>query len=145
MLRLALRRTCLAPSQRFASALAGLKSEVAPKQIDPAGIVLTDAAVERIHEQNQRDSENPVLRLSVVPGGCQGAMYDFDWIKKPNDEDRVFEKSGATLVVDEQTLEQVKGSEIDFKYEIKANSFQVLRPGDANYTTCSCGSSFALE
>eukprot|EP01064_Diplonema_japonicum_P018173 TRINITY_DN26863_c0_g1_i1.p1 TRINITY_DN26863_c0_g1~~TRINITY_DN26863_c0_g1_i1.p1 ORF type:complete len:155 (+),score=21.71 TRINITY_DN26863_c0_g1_i1:65-466(+) len=116
-----------------------LKKEVAH------GVTMTEACVERIHKMNERNSQQPYLRLTIGPGGCKGAKYDFDWTEGPGESDHVFEKGGARLVVDPTSLDTVKGSQIDFLYEMKGNQFQVLRPGDSSYSTCSCGESFEVS
>ena len=80
------------------------------------GIFLTDDCVERIHEQNKADSAKPFLRLKVVSGGCQGAMYEFDWDNEVREGDHSFEKGGARLIIDDSTFETVRGSEVCFAY-----------------------------
>eukprot|EP01059_Diplonema_ambulator_P025570 TRINITY_DN42646_c0_g1_i1.p1 TRINITY_DN42646_c0_g1~~TRINITY_DN42646_c0_g1_i1.p1 ORF type:complete len:154 (+),score=26.70 TRINITY_DN42646_c0_g1_i1:49-462(+) len=135
-----LRRWCLAGARRAYAV--SLKTEVGA---DAGAVTMTDSCVERIHKQNSINSEQPYLRLKIGPGGCKGAKYDFDWVEKPGAKDHVFEKGGAYLVVDDRSFDTLKGSQIDFLYEMKGNQFQVLRPGDKSYSACSCGESFEIS
>lgn len=82
-------------------------------------------ASQRIVELNQRNgSEDPalarVLRLSVEPGGCSGFQYCFELEDRAqlDEQDRVFEKDGAHVAIDEASLELLAGSTIDFEDEV---------------------------
>ncbi|KAK3562709.1 hypothetical protein QTP86_005673 [Hemibagrus guttatus] len=84
------------------------------------------------------------LRIQVESGGCSGFQYKFfvDAVKK--EDDRVFEQNGIGVIVDEESLEFVKGATLDFSQELIRSSFQVLRNPQAEHG-CSCGSSFSVK
>lgn len=57
---------------------------------------------------------------------------------------RVFEKRGVCLIVDQDSLEFVKGSTVDYTNELIRSSFQVLKNPQADHG-CSCGTSFSVK
>ena len=57
---------------------------------------------------------------------------------------RVFEKDGVSVVVDEITLDMIKGSTLDYKTEMIRTSFEVVDNPNADIG-CSCGTSFSLK
>lgn len=57
---------------------------------------------------------------------------------------RVFEKGGVGIIVDQESLEFVKGSTVDFSQELIRSTFQVLKNPQADHG-CSCGSSFSVK
>lgn len=57
---------------------------------------------------------------------------------------RVFEQGGVGVVVDQDSLEFVKGSTVDFTQELIRSTFQVLKNPQADHG-CSCGSSFSVK
>ena len=82
-----------------------------------------------------------MLRLSVSGGGCSGFSYGFSLDSEVTGDDRVFEYHGAKLVVDDVSLDLLKGSEIDFVDDLLAASFRVVNPNATS--TCGCGTSFS--
>ncbi|EKX44833.1 hypothetical protein GUITHDRAFT_152876 [Guillardia theta CCMP2712] len=82
------------------------------------------------------------LRLRVDGGGCSGFQYKFQPDSKMEGDDVVFEKDGAKLVIDETSLDLVRGSTVDFVEEMISSSFQVLNNPNSE-GTCGCGSSFS--
>ncbi|KAG5285151.1 hypothetical protein AALO_G00000090 [Alosa alosa] len=84
------------------------------------------------------------LRISVEGGGCSGFQYKFSVDNSRNQDDRVFEQDGVGVIVDQESLEFVKGSTVDFTQELIRSSFQVLKNPQADHG-CSCGSSFSVK
>jgi iron-sulfur cluster assembly accessory protein len=58
--------------------------------------------------------------------------------------DRVIESNGAQVIVDEGSLEFVRGATIDYVDEMMRSAFAVLN-NPMSESACGCGSSFALK
>ena len=105
-------------------------------------ISMTDDAARKIlalaAEKGQKDAG---LRVKVVGGGCSGLTYKMD-LDMPRDGDRVFEHSGAKLVVDRKSFLYLKGTELDYKEELMASGFNLRNPNVKR--SCGCGSSFVV-
>jgi len=109
-------------------------------------LIVTKACSQRIRElQKEYGNTNARLRLAVEGGGCSGFQYTFEVDEDDADEDdRLFEKDGAAVVVDEGSLEFVKGATIDYVEEMIRSSFVVVNNPNSE-SACGCGSSFALK
>ena len=83
-----------------------------------------------------------MLRLSVSGGGCSGFQYGFSFDETMTDEDRIFERDGVKLVVDEVSLTLLGGAEVDYVEELVGSAFQVRNPNAKS--SCGCGSSFSV-
>ena len=64
--------------------------------------------------------------------------------KTTSDEDSVIEKDGIDVVVDESSLELIKGSTIDYTQELIRSAFSVVNNPQSE-SACGCGSSFAVK
>lgn len=77
--------------------------------------------------------------------GCSGFQYNFELEEEaPGEDDVVFEKGGAKLVVDEASLEFVRGATIDFEQDMMRSAFAVVNNPNSE-SACGCGSSFAMK
>ena len=109
----------------------------------PQEVMLTASAAKRVGALKvQENAPDAFLRLAVSGGGCSGFRYDFSFDKNRTADDRAFERDGVTLIIDEVSLDLVKGAEIDFVEDMMGASFQVKNPNAAS--SCGCGSSFSL-
>ena len=108
-----------------------------------APMTLSDSAAKRIRflmdQENQPDA---AVRVAVSGGGCAGFQYGFSFDGTVAEDDFVFERDGARVVVDPLSLSFLQGSEIDFVEELIGASFQITIPKAAS--SCSCGTSFAM-
>ncbi len=106
-------------------------------------VSLSARAAARVKElQAQENLPHAFLRLAVSGGGCSGFQYGFSFDEARQPDDRSFERDGVTLVVDETSLDLVKGAEIDFVEDMMGASFQVKNPNAAS--ACGCGNSFSV-
>ncbi|KAL2443850.1 hypothetical protein ABEF95_013700 [Exophiala dermatitidis] len=111
-------------------------------------------------------SENQHLRVTVTSGGCHGFQYLMsleDASKIDPEEDTVFsfaaeknttkEEKGvgqgqgqgqAKVVMDQPSLELLKGSTVDFTTELIGSQFKIVGNPRAT-SSCGCGTSFDIE
>lgn len=61
-----------------------------------------------------------------------------------NEDDKVFERDGVQVVVDESSLEFVRGATVDFTDDMMRSAFAVVN-NPLSESACGCGSSFAVK
>ena len=108
---------------------------------DIADIALSPAAAARVARIAEKQGKPAILRLSVEGGGCAGFQYKFG-LAAIEDGDRVVETDGVSLVVDDVSLDLVRGSIVDFVESLGGAAFQVRNPQAAS--GCGCGTSFSI-
>ena len=109
---------------------------------DVQDIALTEAAAARVAAIAERQGKKPILRLAVDGGGCAGFQYRFGLADEIEAGDLAVEQDGVTLVVDEVSLDLVRGSAVDFVESLGGAAFQVRNPNAAS--GCGCGTSFSI-
>ncbi|HIG21550.1 MAG TPA: iron-sulfur cluster insertion protein ErpA [Henriciella marina] len=105
-------------------------------------VTLSENAARRINAILAKQSGKDYLRVSVEGGGCSGFSYKFDLEDTKNDDDIVVERDGARVLVDEMSMEFMRGSEIDFSNELIGAAFKINNPNAT--AACGCGTSFSL-
>jgi iron-sulfur cluster assembly accessory protein len=108
----------------------------------PADIALTSSAAARVAAIAARQGKPPILRLSVEGGGCAGFQYRFGLADRVEPDDLAAAQDGVTLVVDEISLDLVRGCAVDFVESLGGAAFQVRNPNAAS--GCGCGTSFSI-
>ncbi|MEO1747680.1 MAG: iron-sulfur cluster insertion protein ErpA [Pseudomonadota bacterium] len=112
------------------------------KNMSAKSVTVTDACFARVGKILATETEKTALRVSVEGGGCSGFSYKFDLVADKNDDDLVFEKDGATILVDELSLVYMEGSQIDFIDDLMGQSFKISNPNAV--ASCGCGTSFSV-
>lgn len=111
--------------------------------MDAAELMISPRAARRIEQLVAAEGNAALmLRVAVSGGGCSGFKYGFSLDDQRNDDDRVIKVGGATVIVDEISLDLLRGAELDFVEEMIGSYFAVRNPNAAS--TCGCGSSFAI-
>ncbi|QTD55723.1 iron-sulfur cluster insertion protein ErpA [Parasphingorhabdus cellanae] len=105
-------------------------------------IILTPNAAKRVAAIAEKQAKPAILRLAVEGGGCSGFQYRFGLAEEVESDDIAVKESGVTLVVDEISLDLVRGSAVDFVESLGGSAFQVTNPNAAS--GCGCGSSFSV-
>ena len=101
-------------------------------------IEFTDRARKQIEKIISKDQIKKFFRISVKGGGCSGFKYDFSFDNKINKEDILFGKA----VIDNNSLDIISGSVVDFKKEMIGESFVITNPKASS--SCGCGLSFSV-
>jgi iron-sulfur cluster assembly protein len=104
-------------------------------------VSLTDAAVGKLTELTKEETNPAIgLRVYVYSGGCSGFRYGMMLEDAPTPEDRVLDVSGIKVYVDGQSVDLLKGSQIDYVDTLMGAGFTVNNPNAV--AACGCGSSF---
>lgn len=106
-------------------------------------ITLTDSCVKQLKAlRAQENSPDLCLRITVNGGGCQGFEYTFKPDTTQNDDDHVFEKDGARVLVDDISLPFLENAEIDYVDDLIGTHFKINNPNASS--SCGCGTSFSI-
>lgn len=105
-------------------------------------VTLTASAAKRINAILAKQDGAAYLRVSVEGGGCSGFSYKFDFAGDVAADDFIVELDGAKVLIDEMSLEYLRGSEIDFSSELIGAAFKIRNPNAT--AACGCGTSFSV-
>ncbi|KAK1536695.1 iron-sulfur cluster assembly accessory protein [Colletotrichum costaricense] len=130
---------------------------------------ITDRAGKRLATIMKKDNNpNLALRIQVESGGCHGFQYLMslvtlpegesadDWSKVVGEDDTVFQYlpedadptsvtfEGPKVVIDEPSLDLLKGSKVDFTMELIGSQFKITDNPYAS-SSCGCGTSFDIK
>src|SRR5262250_1105250 len=103
-------------------------------------ITLTEAAVRHLQTLiAEKGDASKGLRLFVEKGGCAGMQYGMTLdASEPNDE--IFENGGVKVIVDSESLNYLRGSEVDYCDDLTGTGFRLKNPNAVR--SCGCGTSF---
>jgi iron-sulfur cluster assembly protein len=106
-------------------------------------ILLTDAAARHVANNLHKRGQGLGLRVGTKKSGCSGFAYVVDYADTIGPDDQVFESHGVKVVVDQASLAQIDGLEVDFvKTSLLNQGFEFRNPKVK--ATCGCGESFSV-
>tara|TARA_B100000029_G_scaffold463706_1_gene497187 strand:- start:351 stop:677 length:327 start_codon:yes stop_codon:yes gene_type:complete len=82
------------------------------------------------------------FRITVLGGGCSGFQYKFDFDNSINKDDIIFKTNKVEILIDNVSLNYIKGSKIDYVEELIGSSFKISNPQASS--SCGCGTSFSI-
>jgi len=104
---------------------------------------VTDAAAKRIAAILKNEPEGSRFRISVQGGGCSGFQYKLDFdTRPPGATDMIIEKDGATIVIDDLSLDFIRNSTLNYIEALGYSEFEITNPNAT--AKCGCGNSFAV-
>jgi len=107
----------------------------------PQVVALTDAAVTKLRDLTKEETNPDIgLRVYVYSGGCSGFRYGMMLEDAPTPEDNILNANGIKVYVDGQSIDLLKGSQIDYVDTLMGAGFTVNNPNAV--AACGCGSSF---
>jgi len=105
-------------------------------------ITLTERAARHVQGFLAREGHGAGLRVAVKPTGCSGYMYVVELADEVGEHDRVFDSHGVAVVVDDESLKYLEGTEVDYARDGLNAGFRFRNPNVS--ATCGCGESFSL-
>ncbi len=106
-------------------------------------IELTAEAIKMAKKKLAEADENALgLRIGVKGGGCSGYYYVFDVATKVRKRDTVYDFDGLNVVVDNRSIEFLKGSTLDWETRLMGYGFKWSNPNAK--AGCGCGESFTV-
>ncbi len=105
-------------------------------------ITLTESAARQITTHIAERGEGIGLRLGVKRTGCSGFAYVVDVADHIADDDVLVENHGVKIVVNNEHVPLLEGTEIDFVQQGLSNSFRFRNPNASG--ACGCGESFSV-
>jgi len=101
-------------------------------------IKFSDKAIKQINHLLSSKDKGSFFRIAIKGGGCSGFQYDFSFDNKANNDDL----SHGNILIDKQSADLLKGSEVDYVKELIGDSFKISNP--QSKSSCGCGVSFSL-
>ncbi|KAI8879546.1 hypothetical protein K501DRAFT_325437 [Backusella circina FSU 941] len=109
------------------------------------GIDISEKAVKQLNQIYSRDNDTEqLLRVLVDSGGCHGYQNKMELTKEVQEDDVVFEKEGAKVVIDAVSLQFLRGSVVDYVQELIGSTFQVVDNPNAKHS-CGCNISYDID
>lgn len=113
-------------------------------EIKTAEITLTPAAAQAVQDMlAQRNLEDHALRVFIAGGGCSGYQYGMALEPQIRETDLVAELHGVKVVIDEISIDYLRGAHIDFVNDVMASGFKIDNPNATS--SCGCGHSFRTD
>jgi iron-sulfur cluster assembly accessory protein len=122
-------------------------------KVDAPLFTVTESAARRIDQLLLEDGSCNALRVAITGGGCAGFQYalGLDHLDMKDDDDVVitfpdaesadeFDGTPVTVLIDQQSLDYLRGARLDFGDGLMDKGFTVDNPNATS--TCGCGTSF---
>ncbi len=107
-------------------------------------VTLTPAAAEAVKGLLvKRNLENHALRVFVSGGGCSGFQYGMALEANVRPTDLSLEFDGVKVVVDEISIDYLRGATIDYVDDVMGSGFKIENPNAVS--GCGCGNSFRTK
>ncbi len=118
-------------------------SDAAATTTTRRSVELTESAARQIAKiLSQDEYKGMMLRVSVSSGGCSGFQYGFTFDDTKSESDTVIERDGATVLIDDVSMELLDGAQIDYVEDLIGASFSIKNPQAKS--SCGCGNSFSI-
>lgn len=114
--------------------------------IETKAITITEeasVAVKNIFQEKELDVNENYLRVYISGQSCSGYQYGLGLETDKRENDLVFEENGVKVLVDDVSIEYMKGSIVDFVNINGQSGFKVENPtvNGENCSSSGCGGS----
>ena len=114
------------------------------EQVQTELISLTPAAAQAVNDLlTKRNLEGYALRVFISGGGCSGYQYGMALENNIREQDLKFTQHGVQMVVDEVSIDYLRGATVDYEENLMGGGFKIENPNAVS--SCGCGSSFKTK
>lgn len=106
-------------------------------------ITLTEAAANRVKEHLVSRGGGEGLRFGVKESGCSGYAYELGYADEVGTNDRVYTSHGVKVIVADDCVAFLDGTNIDYVQDGLSALFQFNNPNVTEQ--CGCGESFTTK
>src|SRR4030095_3391380 len=123
-----------------------IETKILTETVTPT-LTLSTAASDAIKNiLTERNLEGYALRVYVAGGGCSGVNFGMALDNNIRDVDTIFEANGVQVVLDEVSIDYLRGATIDFVNDpVRGAGFAVDSPNARAHShgesACACGGS----
>lgn len=107
------------------------------------GIYVTEFAAEKIKEFAKAEGkEDHGLQITAKENSGKEPIYAMDFIKKSEKNDKIFEFHGVQIFIDEESMQNLLGAEVDFIESPYGSGFKISNPNfrAGKKSACACSS-----
>ena len=104
--------------------------------------ITKNASKQILYLINKENRTDLYFRIKVDGGGCAGFQYNFTFTDIKDNQDLVFSQNNIKVLIDDISLNLIKGSTLDYVTELIGSSFKIENPQATS--SCGCGTSFSL-
>jgi|SRR5690554_894394 len=105
-------------------------------------VTLTEAAAGHVRRSLEKRGKGQGIRVGIKTTGCSGMAYVLEYVDELKDGEQVFESHGIKVIVDDNSLDFIDGTELDFVREGINEGFKFNNPNVRG--ECGCGESFSV-
>jgi iron-sulfur cluster assembly protein len=115
--------------------------ETQEAQVTTQEVTFTPEAAEQIRliRRENQVPETHGLRIGIQSGCCCGSSYLLAFDEKVEATDKVFQSEGVSIYVDEESLEGLSGTTLEYIDGPQGKGFRFDNPNQAK--SCGCGDS----
>ena len=85
----------------------------------------------QIHIANVLKQDNSkFFRITVLGGGCAGFQYKFEFDNEKKNDDLMIKTLKVNILIDDTSINFIKGSKIDYVTELIGSSFKITNPSN---------------
>ena len=106
-------------------------------------LTMTEAARKHLERTFADDPTALGLRLGIKKSGCSGFAYVMDAARDVAEDDLWFDCDGMPIITDPQSLDAIRGSELDYVVDGLTRMLHVNNPNVED--SCGCGESFTVH
>tara|TARA_Y100000590_G_scaffold258126_1_gene289809 strand:+ start:1108 stop:1473 length:366 start_codon:yes stop_codon:yes gene_type:complete len=113
------------------------------KKHKPSILEFSDKAIAHFQKQLATKPESTSIRIGIQEAGCSGYEYYFKYENNQHANDTGFSFDGCLILVDQDSLNLLKGSLVDYDDDEFNSGIKFHNPNAK--AVCGCGESFTID